>query len=286
VRGHRDLERAARAALLCALAALVLPLEPLEVLFALPLALFLPGYAIAAATFARRPLGWAPLLLLSLALSLAVLALGTLVLDFVPGGVRGISWALLLLLVILNGCRLAALRRPAAAGGSATSWPRPLIGRPQALLLGGGGLAALAALVLAMAPLPANNALGYTELWISTKRDSIAAPVVRVGVRSQEKRKVSYFLRVAFGGGEPVVRLFDLEPGEQQTFRVAAPPGSPQTPVVASLFRQAKPTKIYRRVVLVAPGERVAATERAAAGGEEGLATLPAGGAPPAGELP
>jgi uncharacterized membrane protein len=266
VRGHRDLERAAQASLLCALAALVLPLEPLQVAFAVPLTLFLPGYAIAAATFARRPLSWAPFLLLSLALSLCVLALGTLVLNYVPGGVRATSWALLLLLVILNGCRLAALRRPPAPEG-ATRWPRPLagVGCPQAILLGGGGLAALAALVLAMTPLPADNALGYTELWIATAPTD-SSGTARVGVRSQEKRTVSYFLRVTFGGGEPVVRLFKLRPGESRVLSVQAPPTSQPVPVVASLFRQAQPTKVYRRVVVVAPGERVASTVREGTG--------------------
>src|SRR5262249_13936171 len=142
VKGHRDLELATRGAIICALAALILPLEALRVAFAVPLALFLPGYAIAAASFARRPLVGPPLLLLSIAFSFCVLALGALPLNYVPGGVQELSWALLLLLVILNGCRLAALRRPAPRARRArpASW-RPR--RAEALLIGGGALAAL-----------------------------------------------------------------------------------------------------------------------------------------------
>lgn len=260
MRGHRDLTLAARVALVCALAALVLPFELLRVLFALPLTLFLPGYALAAASFARRPLPWPTLLLLSLALSLSVLALGALPLNYIPGGIREISWALLLLLVILNGCRVAALRRPPAPEG-ATRWPRPRVSRPQALLLGGGALAALAALVLAMTPLPADKALGYTELWISTKDHGAAGTVARIGVRSQEQRQVSYFLRVTFGGGKPTVRLFDLSPGESDTAFVRGPPRDEALPVIATLFRQERPSKIYRRVVAVGPGERVASSD-------------------------
>jgi hypothetical protein len=266
VRGHRDLELAMRSSLICALATLILPLEALRIAFALPLALFLPGYAIAAATFARRPLPWPQLLLLSLALSLCVLALGALPLNYMPGGVRKLSWALLLLLVILNGCRMAALRRAPAPEGT-TAWPHPRPGRGPAILLGSGGLAALAALVLALTPLPADNALGYTELWISTPRTDSAATAARVGVRSQEKRRVSYFLRVRFGNAEPTVRLFNLKPGETEIVSVA-PPASGPAPVIASLFRQAQPTKIYRRVVVVAPGERVASTVRNGADAE------------------
>ncbi len=260
MRGHRDLERAVQVALVCAVAALVLPFEVAEILFALPLTLFLPGYAIAAASFARRPLPWPTLLLLSLALSLSVLALGALVLNYIPGGIREISWALLLLLVILNGCRFAALRRPPAPEG-ATTWPRPRSTRPQMFLFGGGSLAALAALVLAMTPLPADNALGYTELWISTEDNGAAGTVARIGVRSQEQREVSYFLRVTFGGGKPTVRLFDLSPGESDTAFVQGPPTDGALPVVATLFRQERPAKIYRRVVAVGPGERVASSD-------------------------
>jgi Protein of unknown function (DUF1616) len=247
-------------ALVCAVASLVLPFEVVQVLFALPLTLFLPGYAIAAASFARRPLPWPMLLLLSLALSLSVLALGALLLNYVPGGIRETSWVLLLLLVILNGCRVAALRRPPAPEGAIT-WPRPRPSRPQALLLGGGGLAALAALILAMTPLPADNALGYTELWISTRDNGTAGTVARIGVRNQEQREVSYFLRVTFGGGKPTVRLFDLSPGESDIAFVQGPPRDEALPVIATLFRQERPATIYRRVVAVGPGERVASSD-------------------------
>ena len=55
MRGHRDLRGAATAALACALLALLLPFAPLSLLFAAPLAFFLPGYAITCAAFAKRP---------------------------------------------------------------------------------------------------------------------------------------------------------------------------------------------------------------------------------------
>ncbi len=57
MRGHGDLEAAVVAAALCALLALVLPFEPLRMLLAAPLCLFLPGYAIAATIFAARRIG-------------------------------------------------------------------------------------------------------------------------------------------------------------------------------------------------------------------------------------
>ena len=51
MRGHADLRAAVAAALLCAVPALLLPLAGMRVLFALPLTLFLPGYAIVAVTW-------------------------------------------------------------------------------------------------------------------------------------------------------------------------------------------------------------------------------------------
>lgn len=251
MRGHRDLELVAGGSLLCALLALLLPFEAVRVVFAAPLTLFLPGYAISAATFARRPLGWPHLLLLSVALSLAVLALGSLLLNYMPGGVQEISWVLLLLLIVLNGCRVAALRRPREAE-SAPSWPRPRPSPGQAALLGGGALAALAALVLAMTPLPADEALGYTEMWISTD-SSLKNAIARVGIRSEEKREVDYFMRVRFGRDKHIIRLLGLEPGEMRSIQVRADPSSRPIPVTASLFRQEQPAKIYRRVLTWVP---------------------------------
>ena len=51
------------------------------------------------------------MLALSVGLSLAMLALGSLVLNYVPGGIRACSWAVLLVLVVLAASREAALRR-------------------------------------------------------------------------------------------------------------------------------------------------------------------------------
>src|SRR4029077_18937869 len=103
MRGHGDLEAAYASAALCALLTLALPFEPLRMLLAAPLALFLPRYAIPAAIFARRRIERRQFLLFSLGLSLAVLALGALVLNYVPGGIRAWSWALLLFLAV-RGC--------------------------------------------------------------------------------------------------------------------------------------------------------------------------------------
>ena len=120
-----ELRRVGVAAALCAVGALLMPFEAVRLLFAAPLALFLPGYAIAAACFSRGSLDRPRFLLVSLVLSLSMLALGGLVLNYMPGGIRPLSWALLLLLVTGVGCWVATRRWPAPKKRPARGRRRP-----------------------------------------------------------------------------------------------------------------------------------------------------------------
>jgi hypothetical protein len=240
MRGHGDLEAAVGAAALCGLLALVLPFEPLRMLLAAPLTLFLPGYAIAAAIFARERIGRARFLLLSVGLSLAVLALGALVLNYGPGGVRAWSWALLLFLVVLGCCRGAALRRPRGAPAP-VRWSLPRPDRGQVAMVAGGALALVAAVVLAFTPLSATNATGFTEIWIAPLAGDGG---VRVGVGSAEREDSSYRLVVNFGGSREVTRRLELEPGQRQVLALgeSAAASSPvPVRVTATLFKQDSP---------------------------------------------
>jgi uncharacterized membrane protein len=254
MKGHRDLEIVAAGSVLCALAALAIPLSAVSLLFAAPLTLFAPGYAIVAATFAKRSLGSQRVLLLSVALSLATLALGAFLLNYMPGGVRAISWTILLLLVVLNCCRVAALRRPPAVAPRRA--PRPRIRPRDGGLLLGGALLAAAALVLAMTTLPAENARGFTELWVTPEAGAVSG-TAEIGIGSEEQHAASYILKVQLGrGSSPVLRQLTLHPGETRTLRFDAPTSPPgaQVPVSAQLYRQENPGKVYRRVSAWIPG--------------------------------
>ncbi len=253
MRGNRDLSIAAWGSIVCALAALFAPWPALSLVFAAPLTLFAPGYAIVAATFARRPLDRHRVALLSLALSLAALAIGSFVLNYVPGGVRDVSWAILLPLATVACCRAAALRRHQPLR---FEWRKPAIGgRNAAFALGGLALAA-AALVLAMTTLPADNARGFTQLWV-TPGASGARASAEVGVGSDEQHKASYVLRTHLGSdSQPVVRRFTLQPGESREIRlfaVPSPDGAP-VPVRARLYRRDRPGRVYREVFAWIPG--------------------------------
>ncbi|HVO55115.1 MAG TPA: DUF1616 domain-containing protein [Solirubrobacterales bacterium] len=252
MRGHRDLILASAAALACAVLAVLVPVTAVRVFFAIPLCLFLPGYAIAAVTFARNPLGRAQTALLSVALSLCVLALGALLLNFL-GGLHTGSWALFLALIVLACSRAAAVRRPHQGRRPQPSLPR--IPLTQAVLYCAGAVAAVAAVALAFVVLPAKNAIGHTELWITTANAGPKA-VVQVGVRSQEQHEGSYFVRVLVGQRQkPLVRVFDLAPGEERTIRIRVPAPARAQPTTASLFRQSDPQQVYRRVYTWIPGE-------------------------------
>jgi Protein of unknown function (DUF1616) len=247
VRGHGDLRLVVWGSLLCAIVALLLPWPAASLVFAAPLALFAPGYAIVAAAFARHQLNRPRLAVLSLALSLAVLALGALVLNYLPGGIGGASWAILLLAVVFGCSRTAALRR--GRKPEPLRLPRP---KPNRLELGfalGGLAAVVAALVLASATLPAERALGYTELWIVPRPESEGREA-EVGVKSEEQETREFDLGIRIGPSQLVRRSFTLAPGEETVVPIGplvGPPGS-TVPVVATLLLDEDPTTVYRRV--------------------------------------
>lgn len=254
MRRHLDLERASAAAILCAFVVIAFPWEAVRLAAALPLALFLPGYAINAAAFGKRHLEPGLQLLLALGSSLAALVVAALLLSLAPGGLRGPSWAILLLLVVVAACRIAALRRPGWRARRRRA-PRPKLGRLDAALLSAGALLAAAALVLAETPLPAKHAVGYTALWMLPGGGVERRPV-RIGVVSEEQRRTAYRLEVRLGDGRiPVSEPFVLQPGQSRVIRPPLPRLRPVASrwVVALLYRQEYPAQVYRRVTARLP---------------------------------
>lgn len=249
MRGHRDLWWTCVAAALCALVTGLVPWEVVRLLAALPLAIFLPGYAIAAAVSGPRRADLSQLVLLIILCGLSVICLGGLVLNFMPGGIRTLTWVLLLVLVVLIAARVAALRR-AEPGGERTAWRRP---RPRLVDLVVGALAiaiAAGALVLAYTPLPAPRAAGFTALWMLPARPAVG-PAVKVGVISSEQQAERYLLVVRPGAqARPENFSLTLAPGERRALRVPVTlePGGP-TRVAAVLYREADPGVPYRHVV-------------------------------------
>lgn len=255
MRGHRDLRRASVGAVVCAVVAVLIPWEIVRVIAAVPLTLFLPGYAIAAVCFVPRELAPPKLWTLSVGISLMVLVLGALLLNVFPFGLTTLSWAVLLVLVIVACCWAAARRRGRPAQRQSTR----LSGRPSPL---GAGLVALAvvisigALVLAQRPLSAGNAVGFTALWMLPANSQEQAVVV--GVLSSEQDPTAYTLEVTQGRkGRPATYQVSLGPGEEKTFEIPVPrrPGG-KAHVVASLYLANQPGHLYRRVTTWLPRQK------------------------------
>ena len=267
MRGNRDLEILVAAALGCALAALLCPIEVISLIFAAPLALFLPGFAIASAALAGRGVERSELFILSLGLSLALLALGGPWLNYL-GGLRALPWALFLALIVIGGCRVTALRRtqPLRAGPSPRRWARPTA--LSALMLGGGVLAATAAIALAFVPLPAKHAIGYSELWMAPFQRG-GKVGVRVGIASNEQQRASYRLWVRLADRPtPLQRRLSLAPGQKRVLWLStAPPARGSgVGVVARLYREGRPPRPNLRVTGWVPTLKASHDERPGGG--------------------
>lgn len=247
MRGHRDLKGVCLAAVACALVAALVPWEIVRLVAGLPLTLFLPGYAIVAAAFGSREPAPPKRTTLSFAVSLMVLALGSFVLNIFPFGLETASWAVLLPLVVIAACRGAALRRGRPVRGPAgrPALPRPALG---SLVLGAlAAVIALGALALSERPLPAENAKGFTALWMLPTDKSEDA--IAIGVDSNQHEPRSYRLRVSLGKDQSKTYRVDLDPGEERVYEVDVPSRpSGRTHVVASLYKEERPQKLYRRV--------------------------------------
>jgi len=255
VRGHRDLTIASAAAAVCALVALLSPLPSIALIAALPLALFLPGYVLTAAIFGRNAPDPPRQAILTAGLSLAVLVLGSLLLNYAPGGIRALSWAILLVLLVVGAARLAAIRRRAPLKPSRPPGRPPRRPSPaplDAALFAVGGLAAVGALVLAQIPVTAGNADGFTALWMLPSQEGARA---RVGISSNEQEPTSYRLYVRTERDSGVTKRFTLDPGEERQFSVELDPDLAGLRLTASLYRDQKPQRVYRRVTSWLPDE-------------------------------
>jgi hypothetical protein len=114
---------------------------------------------------------------------------------------------------------------------------------------------AVAAIALAQKPVPADDAVGFTALWMlptDSREDAVA-----VGMTSSQHHSASYRLEVSLGKNQSKTYRVQLDPGEERAFELAVPPRpSGRTHVVASLYREAKPQKLYRRVTSWLPRQK------------------------------
>ncbi len=247
-RSSNDLLLVSLIASLAALSAwLGLTWPPVQAVFGLCLVLFAPGYALTAAFFPPRTLGFAERLLFTVALSLISTMLGSLALYWLQVPLRPVTWALLLAAITYYGSLLAWLRRRFIQSAA----PALNLSLPQAGILGLAGLAVVAAVSLARVPSGTTGLEGYTVLWI-LPTNVVDPPGVRIGITSMEFTPARYRLLVTVDGRP--MREWDaisLGPGEKWE---AVVPLSAQTAgpgkIEATLYRLDNPNVVYRQVSL------------------------------------
>jgi Protein of unknown function (DUF1616) len=246
MRGHRDLWLVVAGAVFCAAAALLVPLEVIRLVAAAPLCLLFPGYALASATFSSRSLSGGRFAALVLGLSLIILILSALLLNYGPGGIRDVSWAVILVLITIAACCWAAVKRnPGEA--PYVAWSRPRVSPGDYLSLGGAAVAVVAALAVSATVYPAGDVQGFTRLAMLADPGGNTATI---GIKSNEQDRQSYVLRLTLAGGRLVTKRLSLDPGDESVLRVRLPRdrGQPSGELVASLYRASSPDTLYRRV--------------------------------------
>ncbi len=253
---HRSMDLLAVVATTIVAAVLALLVPPGIVLIrilTLPLVLLLPGYALVSALFPNRSLGVAERLMFSLGLSLAIVILGGLGLNWTPFGLRASSWAVLLAGITLAASAVALVRRRGRSM-SAPGWLR--VGNVgftlrQGLLLGLAVAIVCGAVAVSIIGAERQSYAGFTQLWILPAGGANPENAVHLGVSNMESTAMEYRLAVNVGG--KVVRQWpaiDLEPNKQWEATLVLPPTASVARVEADLYRADAPTTIYRHVVL------------------------------------
>lgn len=217
------------------------------------LLLIAPGYAVSTALF---PSGWisaAARVMVVCLLVLSMLAVGAVLLDVTSVGLSRESWSILFLVLTLGACAVTISRRDDAP----QSPPRVALPRLRATdvaLLLVAVVAVVAGVVISRTPLPAEQVLGYTQLWM-VPEGAAGDGRFRVGVRSAELRSHSYRLELEIGDVTRVLAWrIKLAPGArfEKQVRLAEPLLLSDVPrdgtVTARLYRLDIARVPYRRV--------------------------------------
>jgi hypothetical protein len=231
--------------------ALVLPTDSiLRLICALPLVLFLPGYAITAALFPPRSLGVLERLLFSLGLSVSVTALTGLALNLTPWGLQASTWAIALAAIVLLASVIAWRRRQNTAIAAAPIDTQFQLRFRDGLFLGLAILVTGAAIGLTRLPVAPNGVAGYTSLWIIPANPGTND--IRLGLNSSELAATRYRLQVS--AGDQVVQAWpelSLKPGGTWETTIGLQSNQVVSgTIVADLYKLDDPTTVYRHVKL------------------------------------
>ncbi len=223
-------------------------------ILALPFVCILPGYAVTSAVFTKRALGFPEYLVFSLGLSLVILILGGLVLNYTPFGLRASSWTMLLGCFTLCACSIALARRQ----GQRVSTPGWLkFGRGELalhhwILLGLAIAVICGAVIISIVGAERQPFPGFTQLWI-IPAGGAEKNAVHIGVNNLESSVIEYSLDVDVDG--KVVKVWPaitLQPNEkwEVTLLLSQISNAGTVKVEAILYRRDAPKTVFRHVML------------------------------------
>ncbi len=217
-----------------------------RIIMALPLVLLLPSGAVTYVCFPGRTVSGAERLLFSLGLSLAIVALGGLVLHLTPWGLHPVPWT-----VLLGGITVAAgggvrMRRPDRT--AITSRTSRGLTVPQVAICGLAALVLLGAGFVTVRGAQDQTTVGFTQLWLlPADADPMA---LNLGVTNNEPAATTGY-RLQFEVDSQVRAAWDVQltSGATWTRTVTLPTDVPANAAVeAVLYRADSPETVYRRV--------------------------------------
>ncbi|MCB9457478.1 MAG: DUF1616 domain-containing protein [Anaerolineaceae bacterium] len=238
--------------LLSAMMAALLLVSPLNIpilraVVSLPFALLLPGYALTSALFPNTTLGIPERLVTAIGLSLTVLVLSGILLNYTPNGLKTNNWVIWVYGVTVVVTILALIRRSQSENATHGT-PVPVFTLREGLFIAIACIMTVLALVISEKGVENQPQPGFTQLWIQPGQDS----TIRVGVRNAEQHVMEYRLVIMMDGRPiadwPAIRLAD---GEMVDESLQIPGGDSQRrQVQAYLYTTDDPETVYRRVDL------------------------------------
>ena len=233
--------------------------EVVRVVVGLPFVLVLPGFVLSRAVL---PAGGRPgcssleRVCWTLALDMALLVAGALLLNALPAGLSSTSWTVFLLLVLAAAGFAARVREGQSLRPRPPAWSRPRLRR---LVIGGAAMViAGAAIGLAVASEATKADPAFSQLWLVPEEpgppgavppaglQAPAAAVVtaQLGVQSEEDGTRGFRVEVRPDGWPVQTWSFSLHSGEAWTQSVVVPD---RTRTEALLYRGSDPMP-YRQV--------------------------------------
>jgi uncharacterized membrane protein len=235
---------------LCAAVAAASSVGAVDIVFGLPLALFLPGAAL---IWAIDPWGLAvkgpERFMWSFASSIGIVILGGLLLNL-TGGLTRQHWLILSSAVVAITAVAAWLRSGNRVGEEPARWVTTLSLRPVALLVA-AVLVVSGALVLSQRTNTESSREHFVQAWILPQpTGNVFSTTAQLGVRNEEGDTEVLLIRVKVGSSGTSTRTVDLRDGQEWTRQVSRNPGQPVSATVAIASR---PSSILDRVDLAKP---------------------------------